>query len=64
MDLNDQSAHQLQTIIMGTSNLGTSLVLIGWYYNLQVQQDNPFIELYFHYDLGGKNYLSPISFDE
>ena len=24
--------------------------------------DNPFIELYFHYDLGGKNYLSPISF--
>ena len=25
-------------------------------------KDNPFIELYFHYDLGGKNYLSPISF--
>ena len=25
-------------------------------------KDNPFIELFFHYDLGGKNYLSPISF--
>ena len=25
-------------------------------------KENPFIELYFHYDLGGKNYLSPISF--
>lgn len=24
--------------------------------------DNPFIELYFHYDLNGNNYLSPISF--
>lgn len=26
--------------------------------------DNPFIELRFHYDLGGKNYLSPISFGD
>lgn len=26
------------------------------------QPDNPFIELYFHYNLGGKTYLSPISF--
>ena len=25
-------------------------------------KDNPFIELYFHYDLGGRTYLSPISF--
>jgi len=25
-------------------------------------QENPFIELYFHYDLGGKNYLSPKTF--
>lgn len=25
-------------------------------------KDNPFIELYFHYDMGEKNYLSPISF--
>jgi len=26
--------------------------------------DNPFIELYFHYNLNGKTYLSPISFGE
>jgi hypothetical protein len=25
-------------------------------------KENPFIELFFHYGLGGKNYLSPISF--
>ena len=28
----------------------------------KMDMDNPFIELYFHYDLGGKNYLSPTSF--
>ena len=28
------------------------------------QPDNPFIELYFHYNLNGKTYLSPISFGE
>jgi hypothetical protein len=28
----------------------------------QHDKDNPFIELYFHYGLNGKNYLSPISF--
>lgn len=28
----------------------------------QFNKDNPFIELYFHYGLNGKNYLSPISF--
>jgi len=26
--------------------------------------ENPFIELRFHYDLGGKNYLSPVSFGD
>ena len=25
-------------------------------------KDNPFIELYFHYDIGAKSYLSPVSF--
>ena len=25
-------------------------------------KDNPFIELYFHYDIGSKSYLSPVSF--
>jgi len=28
------------------------------------QKDYPFLELYFHYELPGPNYLSPISFDE
>lgn len=28
------------------------------------QPDNPFVELYFHYGLNGKTYLSPISFNE
>jgi len=30
----------------------------------QHNKDNPFIELYFHYDLGKKNYLSPVTFGE
>ena len=28
----------------------------------QHNKDNPFLELYFHYDLGEKNYLSPVTF--
>lgn len=28
----------------------------------KLNKDNPFIELYFHYDMGDKFYLSPISF--
>jgi hypothetical protein len=28
----------------------------------KLNQDTPFIELFFHYDLGGKSFLSPISF--
>ena len=30
----------------------------------QYNKDNPFQELYFHYDLGKKNYLSPVTFGE
>ena len=30
----------------------------------QFNKDNPFIELYFHYDLGKKNYLSPVTYGE
>ena len=30
----------------------------------QHNKENPFIEMYFHYDLGGKNYLSPITYGE
>jgi len=66
MDLNaiKSRLNQLQTTNTRTSNLwkpspGTQIVRIVPY---KFNQDNPFIELYFHYDLGGKNYLSPISF--
>jgi len=66
MDLNaiKQRLSQLQTTNTRTSNLwkpspGTQVVRIVPYKH---NKDNPFIELYFHYDLGGKNYLSPISF--
>jgi len=66
MDLNaiKQRLSQLQTTNTRTSNLwkpqpGTQVVRIVPY---KFNQSNPFIELYFHYDLGGKNYLSPISF--
>ena len=30
----------------------------------QHNKDNPFLEMYFHYDLGKKNYLSPVTFGE
>lgn len=30
----------------------------------QHNKENPFIEMYFHYDLGKKNYLSPITYGE
>ena len=66
MDLNaiKQRLSQLQKTNTRTSNLwkpspGTQVVRIVPY---KFNQSNPFIELYFHYDLGGKNYLSPISF--
>jgi len=66
MDLNaiKKRLNQLQTSNTRTSNLwkpqpGQQLVRIVPYKH---NMDNPFIELYFHYDLGGKNYLSPISF--
>ena len=44
--------------IFGNHHLVTKLFVLPYKFN----KDNPFIELYFHYDLGGKNYLSPISF--
>ena len=66
MDLNaiKNRLNQLQTTNNRTSNLwkpspGTQVLRIVPY---KFNKDNPFIELYFHYDLGGKNYLSPISF--
>ena len=66
MDLNaiKNRLSQLQTTNNRTSNLwkpqpGNQIVRIVPY---KFNKDNTFIELYFHYDLGGKNYLSPISF--
>jgi len=66
MDLNaiKNRLNQLQKTNNRTSNLwkpqpGSQIVRIVPY---KFNKDNPFIELYFHYDLGGKNYLSPISF--
>ena len=66
MDLNaiKNRLNQLQTTNNRTSNLwkpqpGSQVVRIVPYKH---NKDNPFIELYFHYDLGGKNYLSPVSF--
>ena len=66
MDLNaiKTRLNQLQTTNTRTTNLwkpqpGQQLIRIVPY---KFNKDNPFIELYFHYDLGGKNYLSPISF--
>ena len=66
MDLNaiKNRLSQLQTTNNRTSNLwkpspGSQVVRIVPY---KFNADNPFIELYFHYDLGGKNYLSPVSF--
>jgi len=55
---------QLQTTNTRTTNLwkpqpGKSLIRIVPY---KLQTESPFIELFFHYDLVGKTYLSPISF--
>ena len=55
---------QLQTTNTRTTNLwkpqpGKTQIRIVPY---KLQKDTPFIELFFHYDLGGKSYLSPTSF--
>ena len=66
MDLNaiKNRLSQLQTTNNRTSNLWKPQPgnQIGRIVPYKFNKDNPFIELYFHYDLGGKNYLSPISF--
>ena len=55
---------QLQTSNTKTNNLwkpqpGKQVVRIVPY---QHNKENPFQELFFHYDLGGKTYLSPITY--
>jgi hypothetical protein len=66
MDINalKKRLGQLQITNNRTSNLwkpspGTTQVRIVPYKH---NKDNPFIELFFHYDLGRKSYLSPMSF--
>ena len=66
MDINaiKKKLTQLQTATTKQNNLwkphpGKQQIRVVPYKH---NKDNPFIELYFHYDLGGKNYLSPISF--
>ena len=66
MDINaiKQRLSQLKDTNTRTSNLwkpapGTQQVRIVPYKH---NKDNPFIELYFHYDIAKRSYLSPISF--
>ena len=56
--------NQLQTSTTRTTNLWkpqpgkTQIRLLPY----KLNSDIPFIELFFHYDLGGKTYLSPITY--
>ena len=66
MDINalKKRLGQLQITNTRTTNLwkpqpGTTQIRIVPY---KFNKDNPFIELFFHYDLGRKSYLSPMSF--
>ena len=64
LDLVKRRLNQLQATNQRTSFLwkpqpGTQIIRIVPY---KFNKDNPFIELFFHYNLGGKSYLSPISF--
>ena len=66
MDINAirKRLEQLQTSNSKTNNLwkpqpGKQVVRVVPY---QHNKENPFQELFFHYDLGGKTYLSPITF--
>ena len=66
MDINavKKRLAQLEATNTRTTNLwkpqpGKSQIRIVPY---KLNPDTPFIELFFHYDLGGKSYLSPVSF--
>ena len=66
MDINavKKRLAQLQTSTTRSTNLwkpqpGRTQIRILPY---KLNTDTPFIELFFHYDLGGKTFLSPISF--
>ena len=65
MDINSirKRLNQLQTTNNRTSNLwkpqGKQVIRVLPYKH---NKDNPFIELFFHFGLNNKTYLSPISF--
>jgi hypothetical protein len=66
MDINaiKTKLNQLQSTTSTTNNFwkpepGTQVVRIVPYKH---NKDNPFIELFFHYNLGNKTYMSPVSF--
>jgi len=64
LDQIKQKLNSLQTVTQKQNNLwkpevGTQVVRIVPF---QHNRENPFIELYFHYNFGGKSTLSPISF--
>lgn len=64
LDAIKRKLNQLQTVGNRQNNLwkpepGKQTIRIVPY---QYNKDNPFQELYFHYDLGKKNYLSPITY--
>ena len=64
LDAIKQKLNSLQNVTQKQNNLwkpepGTQVVRIVPY---QHNRENPFLELYFHYNFGGKSILSPISF--
>jgi len=64
LDAIKQKLSQLQNVTTKQNNLwkpeaGSQQVRIVPY---QHNRENPFLELYFHYNFGGKNVLSPITF--
>ena len=64
LDAIKQKLNSLQTVTQKQNNLwkpepGNQVVRLVPY---QHNRENPFIELYFHYNFGGKSVLSPISY--
>ena len=59
--LNDLSSQTKRTDNLWKPKPGSNQVRIVPY---QHDKDNPFMELFFHYDLGKKNYLSPVTYGE
>ena len=64
LNVNQKDLSQLQTTNNRTLSLlkpqhkKTQIRIVPYSFN----KDNPFIELFFHYNLNNRSYLSPISF--